>query len=155
YTLTMQTQQVADNQNHFVSAGQLASFTINIPDITAPTASLSASTITSAGGTSTTLIVTYTDNVGINVSTIDSGDLLVTGPHGFSQVAKLESIDANTNGPVRVATYTITAPGGTWDASDGGSYSVSLRTSQIADVTGNAAASNSIGNFVVNIPDTT
>ncbi len=39
-------------------------------------------------------------------------------------------------------TYAITPPGGSWDQSDAGSYSINLAASQVADVAGNFVAAN-------------
>src|SRR5262249_31086583 len=111
YTVTMVTNQVKDTSANAVVAGALGSLTINISDTTAPTATLSASNISAAGGTSATFTVTYTDDIAVNVSTLTSNDVLVTGPKGFSQLATFVSVNTNSNGTPRVATYSIAAPG--------------------------------------------
>ena len=103
------------------------------PDTQAPGRILSVSGLTSGGGTHHTFSVTYTDNRAINVSTIDSNDIRVTGPNGYNQLAQLVSVNSSTNGTPRIATYRIAAPGGTWDATDDGSYGVSMAANQVAD----------------------
>jgi hypothetical protein len=58
-----------------------------VPDTTAPIATLNASTLTTTPNSTTpyTFTVTYSDNVAVNVSTLDSTDLLVTGPNCCSR----------------------------------------------------------------------
>lgn len=116
-----------------------------------PTAIANTTNISTGGSGTYTFTVTYSDNVGINTSTIDSTDILVTGPNSFSQIATLVSVNDATNGTPRTATYRINAPGGTWDTGDNGSYTVTLRPNQIRDTSGNEAATASLGNFQVNI----
>ncbi|MGA2621144.1 MAG: C10 family peptidase, partial [Thermoguttaceae bacterium] len=54
---------------------------------TPPTVSAyNARNVTTAGGTTETFTVTYADSVAVNVSTLDSNDVLVTGPNGYSQL---------------------------------------------------------------------
>jgi hypothetical protein len=155
YTLAMRTNQMADTAGNFVAAGTLGTFTVTIPDTTAPTATLSASNVTTAGGTTKTFTVTYSDNVAINIAGLDSSDVQVTGPNAFSQIATFVSVDVNSNGTPRIATYSVTAPGGTWDLGDNGTYTVTMRTSQVADTAGNFVAAVAVGTFATNIADTT
>ena len=123
-------------------------------DTTAPTASLSAGDIGTSGGTTQTFTVTYSDSSGIQVSTLDGTDIQVLGPNGFNSPATLVSVDTNSNGTPRTATYRITAPGGTWDAADNGSYSVVLQANQVSDTVGNFMSLTSLGSFSVGIGST-
>ena len=127
-------------------------FTPQTPSIDAgpPTASLNASNISSSGGTTQSFTVTYSDNASVDISTIDGSDIQVTGP-GYSAAATLVSLDTNTNGTPRTATYRITARGGTWDSSDTGQYTISLQPNQVADTSGNFAAAATLGTFQVSI----
>ncbi|MDB5175023.1 MAG: conserved repeat domain protein, partial [Phycisphaerales bacterium] len=106
-------------------------------DTTAPTALASAANVTSAGGSSYTFSVAYSDAFGADVSSLDGNDILVTGPNGFSQLASLASVSSAANGSPRIATYQITPPGGNWDAADNGSYAITIQPSQVRDVAGN------------------
>jgi hypothetical protein len=47
-------------------------------------------------------------------------------------------------GSSRVATYRVTAPGGYWDGTDAGTYTVTLQASQVRDSSNNAAASATV-----------
>ena len=77
--------------------------------------------------------MTYADNVAVNVSTLDSNDVRVTGPNNYSQLATFLSVDNASNGTPRTATYQITAPGGTWDPTDNGTYILVVQAGQVAD----------------------
>lgn len=157
YTVHLKANQVFDTANNFAIAGALGTFnvTIGAPDTTVPTASLTAADILLMGGTTHSFTVTFSDNVGINISTLDGNDILVTGPNSFSQYATLATIFPNSDGTPRTATYTITAPGGTWDVTDFGAYRVFLQTTQVADIAGNFALAAELGTFQVGTPDVT
>jgi GH25 family lysozyme M1 (1,4-beta-N-acetylmuramidase) len=128
-----------------------ATYTFAI-DTAAPTATYGGQT-PSRGTTPLTFTVTYTDPAsGILYSSLNSGDLLVTGPNGYSQTATFVSADVASNGSPRTATYTIPAPNGSWDESDNGTYTVSQVASQVRDVAGNFRAAGSVGSFIANIP---
>jgi hypothetical protein len=120
-------------------------------DTTAPTASLTAANLTAAGGSTYDFSVTYSDNTAVNVSTLDAGDLQVTGPTGVVQPLTLVSLNDSSNGSPRTATYRITAPGGSWDAADNGTYAVALLNNQVSDTAANFAPAASLGSFNVNI----
>ncbi|HEY9621428.1 MAG TPA: GDSL-type esterase/lipase family protein [Crinalium sp.] len=178
YTISMQRKQVSDKQGNFVKSGKLGNFAVTLPaspspspgpspvpgpspspgpspnptptDGILPTATLSFSQVT-AGTKATSFTVTYSDNVAINTASIDSSDILVTGVNGFSQTASLIAVDNLSNGATRTATYQIAAPGGSWNATDSGAYTITLQANQVKDTNGNFAASSALGTFNVNI----
>ena len=119
-------------------------------DTIVPTASLSATDVTQEGGTSYQFSVIYSDNKAVNLSTVDSNDLLVTGPNGFSQLATLNNVKLDSNGTPMKATYSFLAPGGTWDSGDNGTYAIAQQANQVMDTSGNAVSSGSLGTFNVN-----
>jgi Domain of unknown function (DUF4347)/NPCBM/NEW2 domain/Glucose / Sorbosone dehydrogenase/FG-GAP-like repeat/Calx-beta domain len=121
------------------------------PDTTAPTATLNASNLNTTVNSSTpyTFIVTYSDNVAVNVSTLDSTDLRVTGPNNYNQLATFVSATPAANGSPLVATYRIAAPNGTWDANEAGTYTIALQGTQVTDTSSNAIASATLGTFQV------
>ncbi|MEG5170681.1 DUF4347 domain-containing protein [Microcoleus sp. B3-D7] len=125
-------------------------------DLTAPTASLGAiSNITTAGGTSQILTVIFTDDSsGVDVSTLDNSEVFINWSGGAIS-ATFVSIDTNSNGTPRPATYSFIPPGGSWDTFDNDTYTVSLQASQVKDAVGNFAAVSSLGNFSVNVPTPT
>ncbi|MDB5296009.1 MAG: conserved repeat domain protein [Phycisphaerales bacterium] len=117
-------------------------------DATAPTATVSAPAITTAGGTTQTVTVTYADAAGVDASTVGANDVVVTGPAGPLTVTGASADGSNPRSVV--ATYTLAAPGGTWDGPDNGSYAVAVQPGAVTDFGGNAAAGS--GAFAVNIP---
>jgi len=137
------------NQGYFTWSG--LPFTPAV-DTTAPTANFNVINITTAG-TSKQLTVTYTDNVAVDVTDLNNSDIRITGPNGFNQLGTFVSVNTNTNGTPRAATYQIVGPGGGWDNTDNGLYTVLMEPNQVSDSSNNNfVASGSIGNFTVNIP---
>lgn len=113
-------------------------------------------TVRQAGGTSHDFTVRYYDVTGINANTLGTGDVLVTGPGAFAQTPVLVSAGteaATTAGTARTATYRITAPGGTWDRGDSGSYRVNMVANQVRDTLNNAVPAGDIGGFLVTMND--
>ncbi|HEY9862477.1 MAG TPA: carbohydrate-binding domain-containing protein [Candidatus Obscuribacterales bacterium] len=117
-----------------------------VVDAIAPTASLDATNISTAGATNYTFTVTYQDNQAIDVASLGNGDVVVTGPNGFQQAATLVSVNSS-NGSPRTATYRITPPGGAWDEADNGTYTISIQNNEVRDTSGNAVAASNIGSF--------
>jgi hypothetical protein len=119
-----------------------------------PTASGTFANATTPGATTYTFQITYADDTGINVSTLGTGDVRVTGPNSFNVLPTFVSVDNNTNGTPRIATYSFTAPGGTFDYTDNGAYAVSIEPSQVADISGNFVPAGALGNIQVLVPGT-
>jgi len=114
-------------------------------DTTAPAKGtvISPDNIATAGGTSTTFTIAYSDaGSGIDSSSIGSTDVTVVG-------ASISNGAWNAG----TATYTIAAPGGSWDTADNGTYTINIVGSEIKDIAGNSVvAATSVGSFTVNIP---
>jgi Ca2+-binding RTX toxin-like protein len=140
--------------NNNTAATQLvrtANVTTPIVDVIPPTPNLSAiSNITTAGGTSQTLTVTFSDSSGIDVSSLDNSDVVINWSGGAIP-ASFISTTPTGNGTPRTATYSFTPPGGTWDSVDNGTYTVNLQASQVKDVVGNLYAASNLGTFSVNV----
>ncbi len=150
YTLALEANQVSDTSNNFAAASTLGTF-LMASDTIAPTATATAENVTATGGTLYQFSVTYSDNTAVNMMTLDSSDILVTGPGGFSQQAALVSVNNNANGTPRTATYQITAPGGTWDITDNGTYTFTVQPNQVSDTRGNFMPSSTLGSFLVSL----
>ena len=138
----------------FTSHGQpAASKPFTVHDTQAPTANLPAiPLITSSGGTSLTFTVVYADDVAVQGSTLDSSNVLVTGPNGYNQLAAFDHAVITTNGTPAVATYEITPPRGSWNAVDNGTYTVAMEPNQVTDTSGNPVPAGPLGTFDVSIP---
>lgn len=116
-------------------------------DVIPQTKFVSGDFITTPAGYLFTL--TYSDNKAIDILSLNSGDIKVTGPNGFEQYATFVDVDAATNGTPRTVRYSITAPGGSWDFADNGVYSMWIESNQVIDTSGNAAAGGLLKTFTV------
>ncbi len=101
------------------------------------------------GATTYEFDVTYGSPVPIDVDTLGTGDVRVTGPNGFDQLATFVGVQDATATTHLVARYRIDAPAGTWGESDLGTYTISLRAGEVRDVLGTTAAPASVKNFAV------
>jgi hypothetical protein len=124
-------------------------------DATAPTAALPAppAAVTTGGGRVVFVDVAYADPSGVAALSIDSTDLLVTGPGGFSAAPTFYDVSHHADGPARTGTYWFAPPGGQWDHADNGTYTITLSPGRVRDVWGNAAGSAvTLGTFLVDVP---
>ncbi|MAQ82764.1 MAG: hypothetical protein CMH12_05970 [Maritimibacter sp.] len=117
------------------------------PDTAAPVAELVAPDVTTPESTYQ-FEVTFDDETGIDVSTLDSLDVTVTGAGGsFVAAATLVGVDVSADGAPRTATYEITPPGGFWVPEDNGTYTITLNDGEVADLLGNAMPEQQLGSF--------
>jgi Right handed beta helix region len=111
-----------------------------------------------SGGATFSVVVTYTDDIGINPSSIDINDITVSGT-GFALPASPSSVMFVNAGNTLTATYVFGAPGGFWNPTDNGTYTVAMRSGQVFDidpiphaVPSTSFPTSSLGDFFVNIP---
>jgi probable HAF family extracellular repeat protein len=117
-------------------------------DTTAPTADTHAGTLRRDADGIYTLKVTYTDDTAIDAGSLGTGDLLVTGPNGYSQFARF--VDSGLTDDRRLSvTYQILATDGLWDFADNGLYTISIVAGEVTDTSGNAVAAGELDTFVV------
>lgn len=146
--------RVHDTSGNNIPLLTLGTFRIAIgqSDTTAPKATLGKLTPVDAGAGTYEFTVTYQDNRAIDASTIDGSDIRVTGPGGFDQIAQFVSVSAApTIGSSRVAIYRINAPGGVWDSSDNGVYSIALQSAQVRDTANLNVPAATLGSLSVAI----
>jgi hypothetical protein len=120
--------------------------------VTPPGATLAANDITTPDVGSYRFTVTYTDNAAVDVSTIDSADVVVTGPNGYNRVAILDSVNGTSNGSPRVATYSINSTGALWGQADNGAYTITTLGNAVADTEGAFVPVRELGTFNVAVP---
>jgi hypothetical protein len=90
-----------------------------------------------------TFRVSYYDDSGVNVDTLGNGNVRVTGPNGFNQLATFVDVnDPSTNYANKMATYRVNTPGPVGDLA---AYSFALEPNSVRDTTGNAAPAGPIG----------
>ena len=75
----------------------------------------------------------------IRLETAGDDDLVVTGPAGFSSPATLLRARPRAHGWALVARYRVAAPGGTFDATDNGRYTIAAGDGAVASVSGRSA----------------
>lgn len=126
---------------------QINDIDFGVTETVAPQAAIVDATFYPVDGATTARFqVEYTDNLGIDTASLGNDDVTVT-EGGFSDNAVLVGFESQNQGATVVATYSFAAPGGTWDASDIASYTVSVNAGAVLDVVGNAAASGSVGSI--------
>jgi hypothetical protein len=119
--------------------------------VISPVAQLQVTAITQSMGTKQ-FTVTYSDNLAIDVSSIDNNDVRVTGPNGYDRLGQFVSLNVSGNGTPRVATYAIAPPAGSaWTAIDSGVYTISMQPGQVRDTEGAWVAGGQLGQFNVTI----
>jgi hypothetical protein len=119
-------------------------------DRTAPVASVSDSGL---DGSLQTVWVTYTDNQSLNLSKINSNNIVIKGPGGYSAPAQaIAMMRMPTNSHTLLVEYDLTAPRGGWTSANNGKYTVSLQSNQISDLSGNYTPAGTIsGGFNITI----
>jgi predicted outer membrane repeat protein len=110
-----------------------------------------APNVSTTGGTSYQFQVMYQDDVALDATSFDGGDVRVSGPGGFDVPAAFVSVDVAGNGSPRTVTYQITPPGGSWDAGDNGLYFITMQAGAVTDTSANAVPAGGIGGFRVAI----
>jgi hypothetical protein len=103
--------------------------------------------VTRRDGTAYDFTVIFRDDVAINVASLGTGDVRVSGPNGFTALPQFVSVDVSSNGSPRTATYRLTPPGGSWDFADTGTYFVDVEPNQVADAAGNFIPAVRLGQF--------
>jgi acid phosphatase len=122
-------------------------------DTTRPTATLTARRIARRGLKAYTFSVRYADDHAVVPTSMDDGDLLVTGPNGYSRPAHLVRVNRYRTGSPRTASYSVPPPNGiVWARASNGAYAVALRPNQVRDSSGNFAAARTLGTFTVAVP---
>ncbi|MDB5386173.1 MAG: hypothetical protein JWM11_1819 [Planctomycetaceae bacterium] len=125
-----------------------------LQDIHPPKESLVITPVTIPGTTTQFFTIDYTDDVAVDGTTPDAGDILdVINPAGGVLFPQFVSKDSSANGPLRTTTWILTGPGGFWDIRDNGVYTINLVAHQVKDINGNESPAGLIGTFTINIPN--
>ena len=146
YTIGIRGNEVGDDgspQLFVASDPTLTTFNVNATNMPPVVSGVLAEDVIfpDFGETSYAFTIEYSDVAGIDISSIDASDVTVTGPGGPLVVTGV-SVDIGTNGSPRNATYAVTPPGGSWDITDAGTYTIGVTASEVLDVLGKAVAAN-------------
>ena len=121
-----------------------------VPDDDAgPTASVRVDDIDEAGTESHIVEVLYTDPSGVDITSIDTEDIAVTGPLNRPLDVTGVEIIGNPGDTSVIARYSVATPDGPFTARDNGDYRVILRQSQVGDTLGQSNVAASLGSFEV------
>jgi uncharacterized delta-60 repeat protein len=151
YTVTVLSSQVRDTSSN-PAAATSSPFSVSFADVAGPHVSITpVANITTAGGTGTTVTVTYTDADNVDFSSIDGAEITISGGGAASLPASIISAIPSSDASSIVVTYAFAPPGGTWDAADDDTYTISIDGSKVQDSLGNFATS-ATATFEVNIP---
>ena len=100
------------------------------------------------------LVVEYADPIAVDLQTVASGNLQVTGPGGTTLSATFAGFEPTGDAQGAFATYTVAPAGGAWTAADNGSYAVALLANQVRNTAVYAAADATLGTFTVDVGGT-
>ena len=119
-------------------------------DTLAPVA-VATATQPGVGATSTTVTVKFWDNEKVVTSTTHSfGTIRISGPNFYDMPGTANSW-FSTDAQQMTVTFTVPAPGGSWDGGDNGTYEIRLATNQVSDLAGNVHPGGVIGTFTVGL----
>jgi hypothetical protein len=119
---------------------------INIP----PTATLTTSPAPTFGSSVTRFTVTYRDEHGIDLATLNSSNVVITDSNGLTYPASFIS-ETTSNSPTHdvAAIYQISSPRGGWDGNANGLYTVNLNTNAVTDDSSASVPAGVLGTFSV------
>lgn len=124
-------------------------------DTSAPTATVDITQPAPTPGSATLLFsVTYSDAFQIDASTLQTGNVTVTDPHGNAQTGMLVSMNLG-NAQNVTATYQINAPSGSLSQADDGVYTVFATPNTalaVKNANGIALPGGTIGTFDLQVP---
>ena len=98
-------------------------------DTDGPSVASIAVTPPAAGDADATVTVVYEDPSGVSVTSIDAGDIAVTGA-GTPGTVTVQSSSASNGGETLTVTYAVSAPAGGWTD---GAYQVEVVAGEVAD----------------------
>jgi len=117
-----------------------------------PQAQLIASNITSSTQPKRFSVV-YSDSSKINLSSLYTNPIRLTGPNGYDKLATTVSVTSADGGASYTVVYNIPDPSGGWYCTANGTYTVRLSGGLVADIDGNTAVAATLGSFTVNLPN--
>jgi len=147
YSILLQGNQIGDLNNNFLASQMIGGFKVEYSSLSSTTQQLLHSQ------SEFNFNVSYYSSNGIDVTSLDNGDLQVTGPNNFQQAASFVSVQQN-GGNEWIATYKIVDSDGIWDAKNNGIYTINLQANQVRSVAGYSLMATSLGNLVINTQET-
>lgn len=124
-----------------------------VVDDSGPAATSVAEDVGTAGTPTQEILVAYNDPAGVNLASIGTNDIIVTGP----LQRELQVVDAQFDAAVGTTpntvtvTYTVTTEDGQFTARDNGRYSIRTIDDSVSDSLGNGISSDTPGRFSVDV----
>ena len=147
YVIYLRSGQVGDVGGNMTRRRLVGQLTVRIPSpATVPTAIADAPDLLATGSAPYRFTMTYRDDVGIDLSTIGTGDLRLHGP-GFSDVPHLLSATLSRNGRQCTAVYELACPQGSWDQTPLGIYYIAMQRQEVSDTRGHFVNPGSFASF--------
>jgi hypothetical protein len=158
YSVVLSLNQIYDPDGD-EAASISGSFVVNIAPSgeLPPTATITPPPTVATGLASVNVAVTYNAIAGngdlIDVSTINTGNITVTGPNGTLPVSAV-SISPTSDAGTVTANYTVAAPAGVFVTANDGTHTITLNPNQpVLDTNGIAAVSATASStFAVELP---
>lgn len=148
---------IKDMAGKELPAGLRATFTVEIVDEDPPRVASSVTTLPEIRNPhdAREITVNYTDNVGINTSTIGGDDLEVYSPNGDELDANVSVVRINGSGSRVDVTYRISPPDEGYSKFDNSPFSYSIVAAEdgIEDLEGNGNLQATVGRVKINVPD--
>ncbi|CAN5572850.1 hypothetical protein BH09PLA1_BH09PLA1_02890 [soil metagenome] len=101
-------------------------------------------------GPTYTFKVVYTSSKRLRPSSVDHNDILVTGPGGYSRLARFVSMVDNLR--TITARYKVSTPRNIWDPSSNGTYKFTMVAGQVKDLDERFVPAGVLGSFVAKVP---
>lgn len=148
YTVQLLANEVFDTTGQAVAGSPLGQFQQldtgqtggTGTDKVSPTAALIGVPKADPSGNGYLINVSYTDDVDIQTTTIGNGDILVSGPGGFTELGQLVAITNNTKG-LRIVQYRVPNP------IFQGVYSITTQPGEVSDTSNNFVQPSTLGTF--------
>jgi uncharacterized delta-60 repeat protein len=159
YTIYLIAGSVADTAspaNVIAGVDNFGSFSVSLPvDTTPPTANVPTAPVAANDAPNLDITVDFSDDTALELSSITSGIITVTGPGGYSAPGQLlsGSLTPSTGNPNSAqAVFSVPAPGGFFSKADNGIYTILLNGGHLSDLAGNIAASATLSSFTIALP---
>jgi len=156
YLIRSQSYGVADIGNNWAAEGVIGAITVAISasDSAPPIATLtSAPNVYDATLQAYEFQVTYTDDTAIDLDSLRGSNIFVDAPGtpGNGWITSYQGVNSAEDGSPRIVTYRMHLPGGNWDPSDNGIYTIRMMPNEVRDLNGNYVAATTLGTFTVNV----
>jgi hypothetical protein len=125
--------------DHFSTTGEVVSATPG----PGPTAVATISNVTTSTGAVYSFPVTYMSSNYVSAASIGNGNIIVTGPNGYSQAATVVPPAPTSDAMSTTVHYALPTP------SYPGTYTITLEPNQISDAAGNVTSGQVLGTFTV------